>query len=192
MTIEKSGSRIIQDDNDQVQKFSTDEAEKHRQVFCFWEDYDRAIRDLFYSEANLAACKKNIESLKKIKKLCDENGIELKIVIGPTFLGELYKYKTQDFFQYLEEIAKIQPFWNFGGISEENMNPENFYNGGHYFIRVGNRMIDRIFSEENSAENLNGFGQLLTAQNISEWENLQKEKYFALKEKYDKNLPLEF
>lgn len=162
----------------------------YKHMLSYNEVYEKSLYDLFYKYSSLKACEKNIESLKGIQLLCKENNIEFKIIIGPTFVTELYRYHSEDLTGYFKEIAEIQPFWNFSGFNYINMDSANFYNGGHYLWTIGDKMIDKIYSKniEPSSESIGKmeqFGQIITSQNIDLYINNQKEIWKMLKSQYD-------
>ena len=156
------------------------------QVLPYWEPYENALNDFFYTTPKIPFCNQNIASLKRIKKMCDEHGAKLTVIIGPTFLGELYKYASIEYAQYLKDIVSVCPAWNFSGINDVNLNPYNFYNGGHYWNFVGDVMLKKVYSKEAAnTTDMDAFGVLLTPENIDRYVESQKAKQQVLKAEYD-------
>lgn len=154
-------------------------------VFSYWGKYETALNNLFKQTVNLPACERNIEELRKIKKVCDSKNVKLNIVIGPTFIGELYKYASSQYIKYLKDIVSICPVWNFSGINDIDLNPYNFINGGHYFYFVGDKMIETIYSPIPNTTDMNAFGILLTKDNIDQYIESQHQKWLKLKAEYE-------
>ena len=180
-----TGSRSDADD-EYIQKSLKDESKFKNDVLSYWESYDKAIQDLFYQNVSLSACKKNIEELKRIKASCAEKGVKLTVVIGPTFIAELYKYKSKEYAQYLKDIISVVgEVWNFSGINAVDLNPYNFYNGGHCWIFVGDKMIETMYSETPNTSDMDAFGILLNKDNIEQYIENQREKWRELKAEYD-------
>ncbi len=187
----RNGTNRIEFDRYWQERFNANSDEIEEHVLSYWVNYDEAIANLFNAEQSLLACDENIAALKRIKAKCDERGIALTVVFAPTFVAELFMYKSPQFWDYFRAIAEVQPFWNFSGINAVNMNPYNFVNGGHYFCFVGDRMMDIMFGEGKRDENMadfggmDDFGQLITPDNADAYIARQTALWRALKEKYD-------
>ena len=182
-----TGERSREEDSYVFSSYENDARKFYNDVFCYWGDYNANLKDLFYKNPDLSACEKNILALKRIKSSCEENGVKLTVVIGPTFIAECFKYATPQYIKYIEEIVSIcGKVWNFSGINNVNLNPYNFYNGGHCWIFVGDKMVETIFSSKPNESDLDAFGILLTSKNIESFISRQKEKWRALKEEYER------
>lgn len=182
----KTGERSLDEDEYIFSTYQADSKKFEKDVLSYWGPFDKELEYLFYRKPELPACRANIKMLSHIKDECARHGAKLTVVIGPTFIGELYKYASPEYIEYLKEIVKIQgEVWNFSGINEVNMNPYNFYNGGHYYIFVGDRMIETMYQETPNTQDLDAFGILLTEENIDSFISRQKEKWALLKEEYD-------
>ena len=158
-------------------------------VLPYWHSQDggweKSLYDLFYQEPQLPACEENIAALKRIKAKLDSRNIKLTVVILPTFVAELYKYATPQFSQYLKDLVSVIDVWNFGGINDVDLNPYNFYDGGHCFDYVADKMIETMYSPEPNTSDMNAFGILLNDDNIEEYLESQKKKWLELKAEYD-------
>ncbi len=144
--------------------------------------YDSSLKQLFDGKDPKApAIEQNIEAMKQIKTLCDENGVELKVVIGPTFLAEIYKFEGTAYYDYLRELVQITDIWDFSGFIPENLNPYNFVNEGHYKNVVADLMVNTMYGKTQK----DGFGTLLTKDNIEEYLQQRADDYEALKEEYE-------
>lgn len=157
------------------------------EVLNFWGKYDECLQKLFEPvEPELPACEYNIEILKKILAKCFEKNIKLTVIIGPTFISELYRYSSPKYIKYLEEIVSLTDVWNFSGINEINLNPDNFADGGHYFDFIGDKIIETVFSKgKPNTSNFDEFGILLTKENFPDFIESQKEKWQILKTEYE-------
>ena len=142
--------------------------------------YKKNLEQLFEEEASIPAADRNIEALQELKALCDEKGVTLKVVIGPAFLAERYKFEGEDYYTYLRKLVEITDIWDFSGFTPENLNPYNFINEGHYKNAVADEMVDTMYGN-GSREN---FGILLTPENISEYIQNRRDGYEKLKQEY--------
>lgn len=157
-------------------------------VLHYWGNYDDCIARLFSAQEpqGIISCAENLASLRRIQSYCEEAHIRLVVIIGPTFISELYKYASQEYIDYLKDMVSICSVWNFGGIHELNLNPYNFADGGHYFDFVGDVMIGTVFARQDAnTGDMDAFGILLSPDNIDAFIASQKEKWRALKAQYD-------
>lgn len=143
--------------------------------------YEKNLKRLFTEKANTRAADKNIVAMRQIKTLCDENDVTLKVVIGPTFLAELYKFEGEAYDSYLKELVDITEIWDFSGMTLENRNPYNFINEGHYKNAVADLMVDTMYGKAQKE----GFGILLTKENIGTYLQNRHSTWETLKEEYE-------
>ena len=151
-------------------------------------NYNDCIARLFSAQEpqGIISCAENLVSLRRIQSYCEEAHIRLVVIIGPTFISELYKYASQEYIDYLKDMVSICSVWNFGGIHELNRNPYNFADDGHYFDFVGDVIIDTVFARQDAnTGDMDAFGILLSPDNIDAFIASQKEKWRALKAQYD-------
>ena len=143
--------------------------------------YKKNLQNLFGKEPSVPAIEKNIEALQELKAFCDKKGVTLKVVIGPTFLAEIYKFEGEDYYTYLKKLVEITDIWDFSGFTPENLNPYNFINEGHYKNVVADEMVDTMYGRGNR-EN---FGILLTKDNIDDCLQNRRDAYEDLKKEYE-------
>ena len=180
------GSRSFRDQEAEWQKDKDVYAKKY--VYDGWGKFDDCLKSLFTntSDGTVIACAHNIETLKRIKQKCDDRGIKLTVMIGPTFFSELYKYASSKYVQYLKDVVSVCEVWNFSGINEVDMNPYNFCDAGHYFDFIGDRMINTVYAKSiPNTTDMDAFGILLTAENIDLYTESQMEKWQELKKEYE-------
>lgn len=144
--------------------------------------YKNNLKNLFDGkEGSMPALKQNVEAMAQLKALCDEENVSLKVVIGPTFLAEMYKFEGPGYYDYLRELVQIVDMWDFSGFIPENLNPYNFVNEGHYKNVVADLIVDTMYGK-NQKE---GFGVLLTKDNIEEYLANRQADFERLKEEYE-------
>lgn len=149
-------------------------------ILNFWGPYPFIINQLCTQETPVPACSENIESLKRIKAKCDQKGIKLTVIIGPTFLTEMSKYNSSAYMDYIHDLVQIVPVWNFGGINSVNLNPDYFCDGGHYWIELADQILTYVYSNTKDALPQD-FGILLTPENVDEYLEQQKSKFLDLR-----------
>ena len=143
--------------------------------------YQQNLRPLFERDPSVPAIEQNIEAMRQIKEICDESGVTLKVVIGPTFLAEIYKFEGEAYYDYLRELVKITDIWDFSGFIPENLNPYNFVNEGHYNNTVADLIVNIMYGKAERE----GFGVVLTQDNIEEYLEERKADYERLKAEYE-------
>ncbi|MEQ9235218.1 hypothetical protein [Coleofasciculus sp. E2-BRE-01] len=112
--------------------------------------------------------------LKKIVELCEEYGVDLKVFISPSHATQWEAIRAtgrwQTFEQWKRKLVKIVPVWDFSGynsITTEVINDtmQNYADNSHYTEKVGNLVLNRIFSHNENTVTKD-FGILITPQNI--------------------------
>lgn len=144
--------------------------------------YTKSLKKLFADkDPSAPAINDNITAMKQIKELCDANDVTLKVVIGPTFLAEMYKFEGQEYYNYLRELVQITDIWDFSGFLLENRNPYNFVNEGHYKNVVADLMVNIMYGKTER----DGFGILLTKDNIEDYLAKRQADCEELKQEYE-------
>ena len=168
------------------------------------KDYDASLSSLFNEQPeqseNMKLC---LETLRRIKTLCDENNIELSVVFGPSFITEMAVFDGPQFWNYYGEVVNIVgDVWDFSDYNDIMLNPYNFYNNLHFFYDVGNLMVDtmeyneeqyksddpifghfgyHVYSDKNECDN--DTSEL--AITVTEYINRRENEYNTLKEEYN-------
>ena len=125
----------------------------------------------------------NLEAMEKIKNICDENGITLKVVCGPSFLSERFYYECSEYYDYFAELVNIVgEIWDFSDYNEINLNPYNFLNETHYSPAVAHLMLDTMYQKAQRE----GFGQVLTPENVYDYILKRKNDYNSFRQEYEK------
>lgn len=127
-----------------------------------------------------------LEDISRVKKLCEENGIELTVFVNPEFYVRWEEAIARGYLGFLEQLAQITDYYSFCGYNNVTTDMSNFHDISHYKQSVGDDMIyimeqgngitpeseeDRLRIESLS---LQGFGRYVTARNVQEYlTNLQ-------------------
>lgn len=144
--------------------------------------YDNNLKALFDDdEPSMPAIEDNLKAMSRIKRLCDRKGVTLKVVIGPTFIGEMYKFEGPEYYDYLRGLVEITDIWDFSGFTDEDRNPYNFVNEGHYNNATADLIVDTMYGKASKE----GFGVLLTKDNIEQYLAERQADYEELKAEYE-------
>jgi peptidoglycan/xylan/chitin deacetylase (PgdA/CDA1 family) len=85
-----------------------------------------------------------MDEVRGIKRLCDERGIALTVVIPPLRSGELARFDPGDVSAFLEALGDITPYYDFssGFIPDD---ARYYYDTTHFRNCVGEMMLADIF-----------------------------------------------
>ncbi|MCH5251592.1 MAG: hypothetical protein J1F22_01345 [Lachnospiraceae bacterium] len=162
-------------------KLKNDEYYKYifRGSYVYYKFFYKQLRDI---EENKEA---SLEKLKEIKEVCDKHGVELQVYFAPLFAAQMIQYETDVFYEFMEETVMLcGDVWCFNNYSDIALCPYNFYNPAHFFAEVGNLMVDVMTGKECPFE---GFGRLLTRENIGTVIQERKESYQKWKKYYEEH-----
>lgn len=105
-----------------------------------------------------------IESLKRMKKMCDKNNVEFQVFFGSVFAGQMIGYEGDSFYNFMKEVVQVAgDVWCFNTYNDVAMNVYNYYDIAHYYYEVGDLMIDTMAGKPCKYY---GFGVLLNKDNV--------------------------
>lgn len=145
--------------------------------------YDRRLAELFSEKAEDQGQVRaqNLEALRQIKELCSANGVTLKVMFPVSFLGERYDYECPSYYAYFAQIVNIAgEVWDFSDYNDVSLNPYNFYDWRHCSRAVNQLTIDTMYGHGS----MEGFGRLLTKDNVQAYLQQRQADYMRLKEEY--------
>ena len=126
-----------------------------------------------------------LKCLQQIYTLCNEHGVTLRVIVGPSFLLDKARYECEEYYDYLEDIVKIcGEVWDFSDYNRFNMNPFNYYDRSHYSKELANIMLYRVFDTP-QAKGYEDFGMILTKDNVHEAMNQRRASFEKYKEEFE-------
>jgi hypothetical protein len=143
-------------------------------------------RDLRLSEAQLAA-------LAELASICRERHIDLRVFISPVHAAQWEAIRNSGLEHTLEEwkrrLVKITPVWDFSGYNEVSGEPlaqrmSHYLDSSHYLPHVGDMILRRLY-EKSPSDLAEGFGQLMTAENVE----AQIERFRVERERWARSRP---
>ena len=170
------------------EKFAED-PEKSVQRF-FFKEYPENLKALFSGKnwVDFPYYEENLNALKQIRQICDDNGVTLRVLIGASSISERSRYEQDPYdryYGYLRGIVSIcGEAWDFSSFNDINMNPYNFYNYSHYTSEVADLQLDVMFGKEAPGQ-YGGFGILLNGDNIDDYLYQRKSDFLRLKQEYE-------
>lgn len=152
-------------------------AKKHAEKFKsnlfehgWWGDYTKGLdnwENLKPSIGDSNLMEEALLSIKEIADICKKNNIKLVVFTNPmcemTYTASLkVGYKT-----FLKKLSEITDFYNFSGINEITVNPQNYYDSSHYSAYIGDMIIDTVVNKKTDKKLLKqGFGMYVTKENV--------------------------
>jgi hypothetical protein len=138
------------------------------------EEFTKFIVRGFQDDSQASISQKQIDSLKILVKQCQEQGIQLELLISPAHAIQWEANRLNEgwetFEQWKREVVKIAPVWDFSGYNSITTEPiqnqmKNYIDSSHYRKEVGDLILNRIFNYQ--VETVpDDFGVLLTPDNI--------------------------
>ena len=114
----------------------------------------------------LTSIDSTMESVGRIKKLCEEAGVNLTVVCGPVYSDYMRGVDPQDADRFYRALAEVTPFWDFS-MSSVSFEPRYFYDSTHFRNCVGVMAEARIFGDEDVWVP-EDFGVYVTEENVSQ------------------------
>jgi peptidoglycan/xylan/chitin deacetylase (PgdA/CDA1 family) len=105
-----------------------------------------------------------VQSIKRIKALCEDNGISFTLIACPVYEKELRCYNSEELLAYYKKIAEVTDFWNFSGYTDITYEPRYFYDSMHFRNCVGDMMLSKMFNDS-SVYVPENFGDYITSEN---------------------------
>lgn len=131
-------------------------------VFSLDGSYDKSQRDIEYigseedykaekgfnkdyTKLEMAHANDALEAIRRMKKACDDAGVELTMLLCPMYKDETARYDKAEVESYYKGLAEISPFWDFTGTEYEN-DPRFFYDPAHFRNALGKMMLETIYA----------------------------------------------
>ncbi len=70
-------------------------------------DFDAHMKTLFTKPRRAAYLDESLEYLRQIKNMCDQNGVELMVLVSPSFIGEMSEHESTYYREFLVDMALI-------------------------------------------------------------------------------------
>ena len=118
-----------------------------------------------------------ISDIKKIVEICKENDIELIIFTNPMHYITYMASVEENYFEFLEGVAKITDFYNFSSLNDVTLDNNNYFETSHYKAEVGDMIINVICNgQKYNGLYEQGFGVKVTSENVNEFINMLKKQ----------------
>ena len=93
-----------------------------------------------------------IREIQEIKKLCDDNNIELTVIFNPLHITTYENQNKEKLSEFKSRLAEITDYWDFNNINEVTTNNYYWYETSHYREIVGAMILKTIYGNEYNGE----------------------------------------
>lgn len=106
-----------------------------------------------------------MESIARIRTMCEEAGCELIVAAAPVYCDYLAHFSREDVENFYTALAETTDFWDFS-FSSVSFEPRYFYDGTHFRNAVGDMAVSRICGGDRYIPD--DFGVHVSAQNVKD------------------------
>ncbi|MBR0315951.1 MAG: hypothetical protein IJQ99_03720 [Synergistaceae bacterium] len=118
-----------------------------------------------------------LNALSEFVEICKKNDIELIIFTNPMHNITYMASVEENYFEFLEGVAKITDFYNFSSLNDVTLDNNNYFETSHYNAEVGDMIINVICNgQKYNGLYEQGFGVKVTNENVNEFINMLKKQ----------------
>ncbi|HPZ77920.1 MAG TPA: polysaccharide deacetylase family protein [Bacillota bacterium] len=89
-----------------------------------------------------------VESVERIKDMCQEAGSTFTLIISPMFHLELDTFPKEDLSDFYRKLSQVTDFWDFSGYHSVAFEPRYFYDVYHPRNAVGAMALAKMFDDD--------------------------------------------
>ena len=158
-------------------------------------DWNKKVYDKIYESPTFVPeknnrIKKTVAELKEIKRICDDNNIELCLFFTPTHITTYLSDDLNNFNKFKQEVSKISSFYDFSTINFITINNYFWGETSHARSLVLDMVADVLEGRQN--DNIpKDFGVLVSEDNIKEHlEKMKNDRVQYLKSEHRQYVPV--
>lgn len=121
--------------------------------------------ELYGNDTHMKAMDQCLNSVKRMKELCDREGVNFTVIMSPLYHKELAAYDKGELTEFWIRLARITDFWDFTGFHSVSHDSRYFYDAYHFRNSVGDMALARMFGD-NEVYIPENFGTLVTEDNV--------------------------
>lgn len=127
---------------------------------------EKYAADFGAEESEMEYIDECIESVEYIKKLCEENDVNLTVICSPVYEAQWNACPKESLAEYKKKLAEVTDYWDFS-YSPISSDSRYFYDATHFRNAVGTMVLAKMFGREGVWYPEN-FGAYVTAENADE------------------------
>ena len=133
--------------------------DRYYEAYPVFADYPEAT--CYTDEAAITG---TLESLTRIRDLCQEQGVNLLVLTAPVYAEYMAYFDYDQVADFYTRLAQVTPYWDFS-YSSVSFEPRYFYDETHFRNCVGEMALARVFGDD-SIYIPEDFGVYVTAENV--------------------------
>ena len=94
--------------------------------------------------AELSGITQCVDHVRQIRSICDENGVELIVILAPVSESQLSGYTDETLDEYYAALSEVTDYWNFQ-ITPLTFDPRYFYDDTHTRNDTIRMVLEQIF-----------------------------------------------
>lgn len=122
-----------------------------------------------YTALKLKHMDEALKSIERMKKACEDHGVELNVLLCPMYKEENERYDKKEFERYYKALSEISPFWDFTGTEYEG-DARFFYDSAHFRNALGKMMLETIYGDRKD------FGKYVDKVSLPEYSSKKTEQ----------------
>lgn len=108
-----------------------------------------------------------VESISRVKTLCEENGIQFYLIGLPVYDKEFYTYDSDEVAEFWRKLAGVTDFYEFWGSNTVTSDERFHYDASHFRNNAGRMALAYIF-EDDTKYIPDDYGHFTTASNVEQ------------------------
>lgn len=142
------------------------DAEPIRSLEDYYEAYP-VFTNYPYSELPMDEIDTTVESVKRIKQLCEENDINVQFISAAIYSEHLKCFSEEKVKEFFTKLANVTPYWSFAtnSLTDE---PRFFYDATHLRNALGTMAVAKM-AGANDIWMPDDVGTYVTKDNVSEY-----------------------
>lgn len=141
-----------------------------------------------HMEYNLKYADHLINSVERIKNLCEENEINLKVVFFPLYYEHSRFFNSDQVKQIYVRLAEITEFWDFS-VNTITTDPRFYYDGTHFRNSLGDMALAKIFGDD-TVYIPEDYGVYVTSKNAAKQAAVYETEYIFDDSSYTTEVPI--
>lgn len=88
-----------------------------------------------------------LESVARIKAMCEEKGVNFLVLCSPVYAEQLHYFDLDEVADFYERLAQVTDYWDFSYTSA-SFEPRFYYDESHFHNCVGRMALARVFGDD--------------------------------------------
>lgn len=151
-----------------------------------------SYRDDFYEdigEHKLEYIDEVVESISRVKQLCEKNNIHFELIGLPSYEKEFYSFSCDEIAELWKKLAEVTDFYDFWGRNTVTSDERFYYDSAHFRNCAGSMILAYMFGNTEKYVPKD-FGHISTSENVDERVEETFSDDYIEGEQYTKDVPI--